>query len=268
MHAFFETREEPLSAHVSTELAFPLHLHPQLELFLVLKGRSSVTVRGQSRVVEPGSLALIFPNQVHSYTSLEPGTQAVLVVCDLAYTGGYGETLLRSHPIDPFLPANRVHPNAAYAIGELEKEHRRQRQSPAYSPLVQLALARCLPELILERNQASDHRDLTYQISHYVGEHFREPLTLGDLAHQLGMNKYHLSHVFSEKMGQSFPAYLSRIRLSCACSALSETDLSVTQIAEECGFESQRSFFRVFRQHMGRTPLQYRREARSGRDPL
>ena len=39
------------------------------------------------------------------------------------------------------------------------------------------------------------------------------------LARELGMNKYHLSHVFSEKMGQSFPAYLSRIRISCACSA-------------------------------------------------
>lgn len=68
------------------------------------------------------------------------------------------------------------------------------------------------------------------------------------------MNKYHLSHVFSEKMGQSFPAYLSRIRISCACSALAETDRSVTQIAEECGFESQRSFFRVFQQQLGTTP--------------
>lgn len=77
------------------------------------------------------------------------------------------------------------------------------------------------------------------------------------------MNKYHLSHVFSEKMGQSFPAYLSRIRISCACSALAETDRSVTQIAEECGFESQRSFFRVFQQQLGTTPLQYRKNARS-----
>ena len=88
-----------------------------------------------------------------------------------------------------------------------------------------------------------------------------EPLTLGELARELGMNKYHLSHVFSEKMGQSFPSYLASIRLSCACSALAETDRSVTQIAEECGFESQRSFFRVFQQHMGTTPLQYRRNA-------
>ena len=122
---------------------------------------------------------------------------------------------------------------------------------------------RTLPQLSLAKNSAADRRELTYQISQYVGEHFREPLTLGTLARELGMNKYHLSHVFSEKMGQSFPAYLSRIRISCACSALAETDRSVTQIAEECGFESQRSFFRVFQQQLGTTPLQYRKNARS-----
>lgn len=245
MHAFVEARHEPLSIHLSTGLTFPLHLHPQLELFLVLTGSSSVTVRGQTQVLGPGALALIFPNQVHSYT------------------GGYADTLLRSHPEDPFLSGEKLHPNVPYAIQELEREARLQRESPVFGPLIQLVLARALPQLSLAKNSAADRRELTYQISQYVGEHFREPLTLGTLARELGMNKYHLSHVFSEKMGQSFPAYLSRIRISCACSALAETDRSVTQIAEECGFESQRSFFRVFQQQLGTTPLQYRKNARS-----
>lgn len=262
MHAFFEARKEPFSIHVARDLTFPLHLHPQLELFLVLSGKSAVTVRGQAKVLEPGSLALIFPNQVHGYTALEPHTQAVLMVCDLSYTGGYGDALLRSHPEDPFLTRERIHPNILFAIEELEKEEVSLEQNPVVGPFVQLMLARAMPEFSLARNQAADRKELTYQISHYVGEHFREPLTLGELARELGMNKYHLSHVFSEKMGQSFPSYLARIRLSCACSALAETDRSVTQIAEECGFESQRSFFRVFQQHMGTTPLQYRRNAR------
>ena len=210
MHAFVEARHEPLSIHLSTGLTFPLHLHPQLELFLVLTGSSSVTVRGQTQVLGPGALALIFPNQVHSYTALEPGTGAVLVVCDLSYTGGYADTLLRSHPEDPFLSGEKLHPNVPYAIQELEREARLQGESPVFGPLIQLVLARALPQLRLAKNSAADRRELTYQISQYVGEHFREPLTLGTLARELGMNKYHLSHVFSEKMGQSFPAYLSR----------------------------------------------------------
>ena len=170
----------------------------------MLTGSSSVAVRGQTQVLGPGALALIFPNQVHSYTALEPGTGAVLVVCDLSYTGGYADTLLRSHPEDPFLSGEKLHPNVPYAIQELEREARLQRESPVFGPLIQLVLARALPQLSLAKNSAADRRELTYQISQYVGEHFREPLTLGTLARELGMNKYHLSHVFSEKMGQSF----------------------------------------------------------------
>ena len=147
MHAFVEARHEPLSIHLSTGLTFPLHLHPQLELFLVLTGSSSVTVRGQTQVLGPGALALIFPNQVHSYTALEPGTGAVLVVCDLSYTGGYADTLLRSHPEDPFLSGEKLHPNVPYAIQELEREARLQRESPVFGPLIQLVLARALPQL-------------------------------------------------------------------------------------------------------------------------
>ena len=146
MHAFVEARHEPLSIHLSTGLTFPLHLHPQLELFLVLTGSSSVTVRGQTQVLGPGALALIFPNQVHSYTALEPGTGAVLVVCDLSYTGGYADTLLRSHPEDPFLSGEKLHPNVPYAIQELEREARLQGESPVFGPLIQLVLARALPQ--------------------------------------------------------------------------------------------------------------------------
>ena len=44
MHAFVEARHEPLSIHLSTGLTFPLHLHPQLELFLVLTGLSLIHI--------------------------------------------------------------------------------------------------------------------------------------------------------------------------------------------------------------------------------
>ena len=107
---------------------------------------SGLFTRGQTQVLGPGALALIFPNQVHSYTALEPGTGAVLVVCDLSYTGGYADTLLRSHPEDPFLSGEKLHPNVPYAIQELEREARLQRESPVFGPLIQLVLARALPE--------------------------------------------------------------------------------------------------------------------------
>ena len=264
MHAFFEKRPDHFHASLSLGLSFPLHLHPQPELYLCLSGEVTVTVRNRTRVLSAGDLAVIFPNEIHSYTAHTPDTNAALIICDLAYTGRYTDTLLSNHPEDPFFSPDRIHPNVTYAIEEIIAEWALQQQSPVYAPLIQLILARLLPQLSLIRNKSSDHQELTYQIANYINEHFREPLTLGQLAQTLGMSKYHLSHLFSEKIGQNFLSYLSSIRLSYACSRLAESDSSITDIAEEAGFESQSTFFRVFKNHLGITPLQYRQNARKG----
>ena len=118
MNAFFETRDDALTSVVAEGLSFPLHLHPQLELFFVLSGETSVTVRRETRALGPGSLAVIFPNQIHSYTALSKESRAALVVCDLSLTGGFSDTLLLWHPADPFLPPEALHPNVAWAGGE------------------------------------------------------------------------------------------------------------------------------------------------------
>lgn len=261
MNAFFETRDDALTSVVAEGLSFPLHLHPQLELFFVLSGETSVTVWRETRALGPGSLAVIFPNQIHSYTALSKESRAALVVCDLSLTGGFSDTLLLWHPADPFLPPEALHPNVAFAVGELTAEKRGGGDRAVCSALMQLVLARALPQLSLHRNRAADYSELTYQIAQYVSAHFREPLTLEALARALGVSRFHLSHVFSEKIGQGFSAYLASIRIDCACALLAGTNRSVTEIAAESGFESQRSFFRAFGARCGMTPLAYRRRA-------
>lgn len=60
-------------------------------------------------------------------------------------------------------------------------------------------------------------------------------------------------------MGMSFPEYLQSIRLNCAVSLIAGGEQSITEIAADSGFESQRTFYRAFRARFGITPLQYRK---------
>lgn len=259
MKAFLETREEKFLAQKSRGFSFPLHLHPQLELLLVRSGELTIYVRDRAETLTAGSLAVIFPNQIHSYSETDfPESHITMVISDLAYTGGYIDKLMNHHPEDPFISVKQLHPNIFYAMEEMAKEYQADRNSAVYAPLIQLVIARVLPDLVLKRNRSSDYQELTWKIVHYVNEHFYEPLTLESVAREIGVNKYHLSRVFSEKIGQNFRSYLSGIRLSYACSMLSETNRSVSDIAEESGFESQRTFFRVFQSKYGTTPLKYR----------
>lgn len=258
-HAFFEHRTQQFQVISSPGFQFPPHLHPELELFFVEKGEMGVTAGDQSAVLTAGSLAVIFPNQIHSYHDAGPEAAITMLIAGLSYAGGYLDTLLHFHPASPFL--TRLHPNISYAAAELVKEYAQaEPDGGVYGPLIQLILARALPDLELCQNRGGSHQDLIWQIANFVNEHYREPLTLPMLAKGVGVSPGRLSHVFSEKMGQSFPVYLSSIRLSHAQRMLQDTDLSITEVGEESGFESQRTFFRIFRRRHGMTPLEYRRQ--------
>ena len=255
-HAFFENRTERFHAVSCPGFSFPPHLHPQLELLFVREGTAGITVGDHSAVLPKGSLVVIFPNQIHSYQSTEEGAVITMLIADPSYAGGHLDSLLRFYPTVPFLEA--VHPNILFAIDELLKEQEKPKPDEAvYAPLIQLILARALPELELRQKRGDHHQNLIWQIASYVNEHYQEPLTLA-------MSPGRLSHVFSEKIGQSFPAYLAHIRLSHAQALLQGTELSITEIGEEAGFESQRTFFRVFRRYHGTTPMEYRTQSRAG----
>lgn len=263
MYPFFEIRSDLLHVSVSDNLSFPLHLHPHLELFFLSSGETEVTIRRETRRITKGSLAVIFPNQIHSYQALSENTRSTLIICALPMTGGFGDTLLKYHPTTPFLLPDELHPHVSFVINALMQENPHENNQAACNALIQLLLARILPNLVLHHNSSSDSESLTYQIAQYISEHFQEKVTLEMLARHLGVSKFHLSHIFSEKMGQNFPSYLAKIRLDYASFLLSGTDLPVTQICEESGFSSHRTFFRSFKEHYGLTPLEYRNRFRS-----
>lgn len=263
MNAYFENRADPLMANTAPGFVFPPHLHSQLELLFVQNGEMTVTVRGQTKTLPAGALAVVFPNQIHSYQDFSSGGIITTIVADLVYAGGYLDTLMQFHPACPFLMPEQLHSNVSWAIGEMVRERVSSGVgSKVFGPLLQLILARIMPLLKLHPNHSKDHQELTWQIVNYVNEHYRENLTLDMLARGIGLSRYRLSHVFSEKIGQSFSSYVASIRLSYAMAMLTETDMPVTVIAEEAGFESQRTFFRVFREQHGMSPLTYRRQAR------
>ena len=257
MHAFFETNEKSVVAVMTEGMQFPMHLHSHLEMYLLLSGRAEVFVNSRVRTMEPGEMAVIFPNQIHSYNALDEDTRAALIMCDLRYTGGYSETLLSHEPENAFVPREWVHRDVRYAVDAMIAE--KDADSRAFAPLIQLMLVRLLPRLQLKRERKAERQETTFEIVRYIARHFREPMTLDTLASAVGISRYHASHIFSERIGESFTHFLNNFRLSYACSRLRDTQLSVTEIALEAGFESQRTFFRAFREGLGTTPLNYRR---------
>ena len=92
----------------------------------------------------------------------------------------------------------------------------------------------------------------------YLFRHFREDISLAQIAEKSGYTPNYFSHLFHDSCGIRFVDFLTRLRLNYARTMLLTSSLSVSQIAQVSGFSSQSNFFRTFRKETGLSPLEYR----------
>ena len=93
----------------------------------------------------------------------------------------------------------------------------------------------------------------------FCSQNFSENLSLSLLEEKLHLNKYYISHLFSEKLGIRFNDYINSLRIFEACKMLVNSDLSVTEISEYVGFNTLRTFNRAFSKQTGYSPSEYRK---------
>ena len=101
-------------------------------------------------------------------------------------------------------------------------------------------------------------------VRRYIDNHFKENLTLEQLAGLVHINKYYLSHAFRKEFNTSPISYLISRRIQESRFLLAETDHSLSQIAQILGFSSLSYFSQCFRRQEGMSPMEYRRRRRAG----
>lgn len=79
---------------------------------------------------------------------------------------------------------------------------------------------------------------------------------LTDLSRMLGYSYPYLSHVFSQQMGKSIKEYYQELVFERAVEML-RSDMSITQISEQLGYQAIHSFSRAFSHHYGISPSRY-----------
>ncbi|CAH1190888.1 Regulator of RpoS [Paenibacillus auburnensis] len=94
----------------------------------------------------------------------------------------------------------------------------------------------------------------------YVQEHYTEyGLSLESMAGILQASPVYLSRLFKQELGESFGTYLTQIRIRKAAQLLHSSDMSINEVAERSGYETQHYFSTAFKKHTGVSPLQFRK---------
>ncbi len=234
------------------------HLHYQIELVLVLNGHPTAFVDTDSYRLDPGDVFIAFPNQIHRYES-EATEEYFLFIVSPDLMPELSSTFLSATPRCPRLAGMANDPDIRYLA---ERLHQNRYSEASYELLIRRGYLQVLFSKLLSKLElvAADRKDFhaLESIISYCTQHYRDDLTLATLSEALHINKYYISHLFSDRLHIGFNSYINSLRISYACHYLKHSDMSVTEIAEEVGFGTSRTFNRAFLKQNGCTPSAYR----------
>jgi AraC-like DNA-binding protein len=129
-----------------------------------------------------------------------------------------------------------------------------------------MELYRVLMYLSRHKKQAEDVKELSSPKAIFtkcveiLHEDYGKPLSAKVLAAAVGVSESTIYRMFQKQLGVSFISYLNTIRVNAACGFIENTDMSITEIADQCGFSSLSNFYRVFHEYKGQAPRAYRKE--------
>lgn len=107
----------------------------------------------------------------------------------------------------------------------------------------------------------SKTRRLVEPIEQYIHDHMAEELTLREIANKFSYSANHMGYLFKDQTGESFNEYLVRIRMERARALLRDPKHKIYEVADRVGYKSLAYFSRLFREHYGISPGDYRKQS-------
>ena len=239
-----------------------LHWHNYYEFEFVYGGSGTHILGASSCSMENGFVCLRTPQMLHSTIQ---DRNHPLRLYNLKFSENFLPEGIAAH-----LMANN---QAFYTYYTQDKLNNSIRQincafsdiniNDDYSPLIAKAV---LTELIVdflrqyhvERQKSNYHNNHIRDIVRYIDENFRSDLSINALAKRFYLTPNYLGTLFAREMGQSCASYIQNLRFRLAIQLLINTNHSVKEITEHCGFHSTSYFIRRFKETFGISPLTYR----------
>lgn len=231
-----------------------------LLFFAVLEGEGSVTYEGNTFYLSTGDCVWINCSLPYSHKS------SVDLPWSLMWVHFWGKeascfynNFIEKGGVFVFRPAN-LYP----FTNTLTRLYREQSRKDTLSELVSHNyLTDIITSIYLENDNQSSNAlhvpDKFNKIRNYLNENYSSKLELENIAGEFFISKYHLSREFKRYFGTTIGDYILKQRISKAKSLLRFSDLSIEEIASQCGFSDGGYFIKVFKNEEKTTPAKYRK---------
>lgn len=255
----------------------PWHFHPEIELLYCIKGKGTNFIGNSIRSIEEGELLLLGKNLPHTrqrdaiYYVENPAEKPESIVIQFRddFLGEHFFELKEFAHVHDLLHRARVGLKffgqaQSIVADKLEKVKSMNTTSSILELLAILDILARSEEFVQLNsvNYVSDVHEKSSQkinkVYHYTIEHFREPISLDQVAALTNHSPAAFCRYFKTRTRKSYFQYLTEIRIAYACELLMEGNLDVTRVCFASGFNNLSNFHKQFKKVMKITPSEYR----------
>jgi two-component system response regulator YesN len=116
-------------------------------------------------------------------------------------------------------------------------------------------------EFLINDKDYSNMRKIIMKALQYINSHYRENISLNDVARYINVSPSYFSVLFKKNMGKTFTDYLCSLRIYNAQLMLQDPICKIYEIAQSVGYDDYRHFSKVFKRFTGMTPTEYREKS-------
>lgn len=240
------------NVYIYDKVNFDLHFHKNYEIVYVISGQAVYSVNGKTKTLEQGDFAFCLSNEIHSVNSI--GESKIWI-------GVFSEDFIHE-----FTKQQKGRTGADFSFKCPESLMRYLSENLIKTELSDIFLiksclyALCseyLKQIPLEENRGKK-ASIMGAVVEYVEKNYKKPISLATLAESLGYEYCYFSKIFNRLFSMRFNDYINIYRFNEACAMLRESNLSITEISYESGFQNARSFNNTFKRLSGVSPSQWR----------
>lgn len=252
------------------------HFHNEYEIFYLIEGKRQFFFDNRAYEIQAGSLILVNENVIHMTRDVSDeakGHERIIL-----YIGK--EKLKELDHLFPSLNLIKFFREQC-GVFHLNKEQQQQflrlyecmtqefdTKQPHTDTMLTLQILMYFIEF-MRKNDAHKLKDVAsnvsqkhqviYTVADYISKHYTKSLSLESLSNDFFLSKYYLCRSFKEVTGYGINEYIHIHRIQRAKQLLEETNLSISEISQNLGYESLTHFEKIFKTYMTISPLKYRK---------
>lgn len=260
---FYEIKKSDIAVKPNVRaIMYPPHIHDEIEIIYVIEGKQKIAIGDRQYCVNAGEAAVILPEQVHEFIREKDiprnnsEATSVTIIANTKIFNGLFPDFHKYRMYNPVVSADRLDKKAKAAFMDIFEN---KNETTAVYGWFCVALNYIFKTVIMEKTETSSVEGTVAKIMNYIADNFTENINLETVSEHFGLSKYYISHIFSEKLNVNFRTYIGMLRAEYAARLIRTTDHTMTEIATISGFDTQRTFNRVFIKVYGMTPTQYRK---------